>query len=72
MKTHILCLGDQTLHGNTSEFSAKLRDNTVSTVLVTAFGNLQVTAVSAGCHDTLNIHFRHGLKIIKLFDFLTF
>ena len=64
---HILCLVDQTLHGNTSEFSAKLRDNTVSTVLVTAFCDLQISEMTAGCKNTFASCIR---KIIDITVFL--
>ena len=64
---HLLCLFQQTFHRNASEFASKFRNNTVSTMLIASFCNLEISEMSTGCQHTLSKFFR---KIIDILEFL--
>ena len=67
---HILCLRDQTLHRNAAEFSAKLRDDTVGAVLITAFCDLQVSEMSSCCKNTFASCVRKIIDITEFFEMI--
>ena len=68
---HILCLGNEALHGNASELATEFRDDTVGTVLVTAFCDLQITEMSASGKDTFASCIRKIINITELFEMIS-
>ena len=65
--SQFLCFFDQTLHRYTAVISTDFRDNTVCTVFVTAFCNLQICIVTSGRHKSLCLRKRQRIDIGKFY-----
>ena len=68
----LFCLFDQSFHRNTAVISADLRDDTVRTVFVTAFCNLQIFIKTTGCDHTFSRHLWNPFERCKYMTYFSF
>ena len=71
LRCHILGLLQQAFLRYTAKFSAKGWDNAVSTVLITAFGNLKISEMSSGSDDSAAAVFREFIDIAEFLEDIT-
>ena len=69
--SHILGLLQKTLFRNTAEFTSQRRNDTVGTMLITAFSNLKISEMSTSCNDSATGIFRESINIFEFLKNMT-